>query len=1243
MKKIISLILSVTMLASAAQLYASADIAPDVVQTEAVQEATAQSTTQSTTQKTTETTQSSDSGSNTDIAASGSASAYTSDESSLSTESAKIKTAVNALLKSETADEEQSGKLTLANSPMLKAQQAINLTQATDLGDTFYAAIKFRDTSAYLGVDFSSYTEHNYGDAFAESYNVVIRSNPTDQSYYWKFTSTGDGDGSYYIENILNNWRLDVNEGKSAIYTNVQLWSVANTDNSQKWKIYKDTQGRYVFTSRVTDEKTIDARVLDIAGNGWADDTNAQIYFYDPTSEADRFYLEMMSVAAQEESCKPITSDNINFQLFDYSEGINRNGGIKGINEGSTDTNNWRPLANYFSFVANPAEKLTTDPKPDAWVDNRGEYDADGFVLNHATVERKLVNNYPVIDLSRSAVSNTGDSGKKGNGDNSELPDKDDRSLAYLFGGEPDNRAVQSYSPKNTILQEYTDTNSGVKHYYYNSTVSISGTATQDLANAVDYDYNANEFRVRSYTEGGGFFPFNTTSDQGVDNSPHAFSNPDHWFGMRMDVDFIQGEGGKINGEDMIFNFTGDDDIWVFIDDVLVLDIGGRHTAVRGSINFSSGEIKAYNPAYADVCNYPTTLSKVFELAGANPIGGWSSDKKTFANYTSHKLSFFYLERAKGEATCCIDFNLPEPPTNSVQISKTVEDKNGNAVTTDNNDYTFRLCYANSDDVISDSQLLSYEKIDSNGNRVTGNLDYGEFSLKNGEWIRFTSLGDECKIKEINNPIYVKKTDVKVEGVKTAEFENVPNNTPYISVQPSATNEKTVEFINTLQSVDINFKFYNRDPATGKTADVSSTPQTFTRTVSNNEYGTLYNSNPKTDNKETYFSNIISTVGVDFSTKYSNVLDNYELFQSQSQALSTITTFKDYHSENGSNYSSQAYHTNRYGYTQSKVGEDTYIWNDPENTTADGAKWVTYKDGNGNEIAEENLSEANAGSVETIDVWLFNNPRYYYVSVYGATESSQLTTVGTKHIATANSTPYNAFYNQRFGTAIDNGGYIDSATDYLKAYGISGYIGQSVSTASAIGDLKFSYWSFDENGKTVASTDRRYNFRIKNNLTLYAVYETTPLSEKKDDSGNIVKGLSVSMNDPDLYVENGKERIRLNTEINPYNCPDQDTNIQNVAAIYVVDKYANIVMDDTVLSCIKKIVQQNIADIKQESNGSSHTGIDLSTLTGDDVIKDCDGHTLTLGKGNFYVYYVDAFVKPVDGVSNQVVLTNKNR
>ncbi len=91
----------------------------------------------------------------------------------------------------------------------------------------------------------------------------------------------------------------------------------------------------------------------------------------------------------------------------------------------------------------------------------------------------------------------------------------------------------------------------------------------------------------------------------GVQGTPNFFT------GMKMEANFTQPRDGKLdNGDEMIFKFTGDDDMWVYIDDVLVLDIGGIHEPLSGTINFATGVVT--NPTGSSLAG-TTTLYRIFQ------------------------------------------------------------------------------------------------------------------------------------------------------------------------------------------------------------------------------------------------------------------------------------------------------------------------------------------------------------------------------------------------------------------------------------------------------------------------------------------------------------------------------------------------------------------------------------------------------------------------------------------------------
>lgn len=140
------------------------------------------------------------------------------------------------------------------------------------------------------------------------------------------------------------------------------------------------------------------------------------------------------------------------------------------------------------------------------------------------------------------------------------------------------------------------------------------------------------------------FMPYSSWDD---DTDQNKFA-----FGMMISFEFLQPKNGKINGQDMVFSFSGDDDVWVFIDNKLVLDLGGIHERATGSINFADGNVYVNG-------KQNTTLKQIF-------------NSNTFADYTSHSLKFFYMERGRGDSNCSIKFNLPPRPTNSIEIVKSL-------------------------------------------------------------------------------------------------------------------------------------------------------------------------------------------------------------------------------------------------------------------------------------------------------------------------------------------------------------------------------------------------------------------------------------------------------------------------------------------------------------------------------------------------------------------------------------------
>lgn len=160
-----------------------------------------------------------------------------------------------------------------------------------------------------------------------------------------------------------------------------------------------------------------------------------------------------------------------------------------------------------------------------------------------------------------------------------------------------------------------------------------------------------------------GYFPFNE------DSQPKNAKTYDYGFGTKLEFQFRLGDNGDVKRESggyapTIFKFSGDDDVWVFIDGKLVLDLGGAHGQVQGAINFSSN--------LSGTAKYPSPVKGVYPSAnvGANSI--WVSGTKASAGTAKsynladlhlqdgkkHTLTFYYMERGMWESNMMIQFNM---------------------------------------------------------------------------------------------------------------------------------------------------------------------------------------------------------------------------------------------------------------------------------------------------------------------------------------------------------------------------------------------------------------------------------------------------------------------------------------------------------------------------------------------------------------------------------------------------------
>ncbi len=251
-----------------------------------------------------------------------------------------------------------------------------------------------------------------------------------------------------------------------------------------------------------------------------------------------------------------------------------------------------------------------------------------------------------------------------------------------------------------------------VNHLFIQSTYDASGyfeyDSSQNFASlqgkksgdfAVYMEIGTTDLNDRNTMKHGQFMPFDdlqagvfastnaknlysATAQLLPDTNPRKYeqlylvSNPNYYLGLELEASFTQTPDGLDDwGHDIIYEFTGDDDFWLYVDDELVIDLGGIHSALAGSVNFRTGEVM--------VNGNPTTLRQLFESnyrarnIGASDadviayLNGLFKDGSTvFNDNTSHTMRIFYMERGAGASNLHMRFNLASIEKDTVQLTK---------------------------------------------------------------------------------------------------------------------------------------------------------------------------------------------------------------------------------------------------------------------------------------------------------------------------------------------------------------------------------------------------------------------------------------------------------------------------------------------------------------------------------------------------------------------------------------------
>ena len=459
-------------------------------------------------------------------------------------------------------------------------------------------------------------------------------------------------------------------------------------------------------------------------------------------SAASNAVLAAPSVRASVINNTVDTSEDVKITLYDYDKDINN-----GVND-TTGLMFYGQSGKEVTKVDSPA-KSTNDKNHNnslwwnLWTGNPGteKYSDQGGGVNQGIVQDTLSEDgYPVLAV-----------GKQG-------------TLGYLFS---DSDHTTEYAGLNKLFIKDENGNYSYDSSKNFATINPNGNGPYGSNFTV---YNQENTGTATSTADGTvyFLPFNqfgTNEDQA-----------NYHFGMRIETDFLMPKEGKVNNQDMVFSFAGDDDVWVYIDGVLVLDMGGIHNSSTGTINFANGTV---------TIDKVTTIEWVAGSWGQQGGYYFRTDSKTeyigdilheakaddpdwisanleqrnvdneqhwfLKDYTNHSLDFFYLERGAGGSNCKIEFNLYTLKQNAIYVGKQLAIADNAESTQDitqylnNIEYKFRVLKENKDALFI-AAGTEYDIIDAETQEMIGKGtvdENGIFTVKAGQYAVFDGITED--------------------------------------------------------------------------------------------------------------------------------------------------------------------------------------------------------------------------------------------------------------------------------------------------------------------------------------------------------------------------------------------------------------------------------------------------------------------------------------------------------------------
>lgn len=385
----------------------------------------------------------------------------------------------------------------------------------------------------------------------------------------------------------------------------------------------------------------------------------------------------------------------------------------------------------------------------------------------------------------------------------------------------------------------------------FTKTTNDKGVSTYSFdseKNTVYYDYDnkrivrKDDLVIHDATEqkNRGYFPFNSTD-------PSAKDNLNYGFGTQFTIPFTVTENGKnVDDSDMVFDFTGDDDVWVYIDGALVLDMGGAHNKAVGEINFAKQKATiTTGTSDAKWGNSFTAGGRVPAVNNGNFTVSFSDIKVmksdgtfvTLADHmkksgTVHELKMYYMERGMWRSNMSITYSFVPLPS-GLSVSKQVDTTNVNAglqtAAANKDTFDFIMKKGASEENLTNVSDVNYSFYDGTTTHDKQVVKDGKIALKNKQYANSFENADESdafkpgdyfNITETANANYTTRWFV-TDLDKTAEEQKTPEK----SGNDNVAKFKFGQYVNEFSKANYNVNFVN-------------TPKTGTLTLTKNYTGT---------------------------------------------------------------------------------------------------------------------------------------------------------------------------------------------------------------------------------------------------------------------------------------------------------------------------------------------------------------------------------------------------------------------